>query len=58
LTFNEQRYFVWDTASQSTKRQDNVRSLGGKALCLPWLRLWTIISHVFYEFVLWNFKLL
>jgi len=38
LLFSEQRYFVWDNASQSTKRQ-KMLEIWGRAPWSPWLRL-------------------
>jgi len=40
LTSSEQQYFVWDTACQSTKRQDMQKKFGGYGPLAPlWLRL-------------------
>jgi len=39
LTSSEQQYFVWDTASQSTKWQDMPKVWGAWPSWLPWLRL-------------------
>jgi len=35
LTLRKQQYFVWDTASQSTKRQDLLELWGAMALFPP-----------------------
>ena len=35
LTLSEQQYFVWDTASISTKRQDVLDIWGAWAICPP-----------------------
>jgi len=40
LTLSKQQHFVWDTASQSTKRQDTLEILGPwPSFPLSWLRL-------------------
>jgi len=39
LTSSEQRYFVWEAASQSTKCQEILESWGARPSWPPWLRL-------------------
>jgi len=43
LTLSDQQYFVWDTASQSTRRQKMLEIWGHG---FPWLRLWMPGSDV------------
>jgi len=44
LTLSEQQYFVWDTASRSTKPHNLLEFFfGGQATLAPWLRLCQII---------------
>ena len=45
LILREQQYFVWDTASQSTKWLDMLKIWGDMA---PWLRLWYIILQYYF----------